>query len=89
MCTGKVWMPPATGLRSSVCPVTAPGSQSSHILAPGHGSSQGCNPTAIAGTDPLSLNTLILPLEIPRPHGLSRSWLRPPSKNQLFPWPHP
>lgn len=50
-------MPPATGLRSSVCPVTAPGSQSPHILAPGHGSSQGCNPTVIAGTDPLSLNT--------------------------------
>ena len=46
-----MWIPPAPGLRHSVCLVAAPGSQSPQLLASGHTSPQGCGPTPVAGTD--------------------------------------
>lgn len=36
MFTSTMWIPPADGLKLSVCPVSAPGSQSHQLMSPGH-----------------------------------------------------
>lgn len=57
VCTCTSWMPPASGLRHPVCPVSAPGFQSPQLLAPAHKSPWGCSPTRVAGRDQAPLHT--------------------------------